>query len=90
MVRPMSLIEQSLSTIRAAVTRFKKKPLADRAGVSDSLLRDVADADWDPRATTLRKLEGAALSLEKEHGPETSDVHREKSRRNPSKPRGRA
>lgn len=86
----MSLIEQSLSTIRAAVTRFKKKPLADRAGISDSLLRNAHDPEWDPRSTTLRRLEKAAAELEKEHGPEFPKHHRENSGRNPAKSRGRA
>jgi cobalamin biosynthesis Mg chelatase CobN len=90
MVPAMSLVDQSLTIVRAAVRRFKKLPLASAAGISDHVLRKVHEPDWDPRSTTLRRLEKAAAELEKEHGPESPDVHRETTRRNPAKPRGRA
>mgnify|MGYP001545168099 CR=1 FL=1 len=86
----MSLIDQSIGTVRNAVSRFKKKPLAARAGVSDAILRNVHDADWNPCAATLRTLEGAAASLEKENGPSGAPAQRESDARNPCKGRKRA
>lgn len=55
-----TLIDQSIARIREAVRLIGKKPLADRAGVSDAILHNLADADYSPTARTLRKLERAA------------------------------
>jgi ribosome-binding protein aMBF1 (putative translation factor) len=85
----MSMVDQSIIAIRAAVTRFKKKPLADRANISDSLLRNVHDSDWDPRSTTLRRLEKAAVELEQKHGDSASGSKGESLVRNPTKGRAR-
>jgi predicted transcriptional regulator len=81
------MIDQSLEIVRAAVRRFKKKPLADRASVSDAILRNVHDHDWDPRSTTLRKLEDAAAALDAEHGKANTALHGESARPIPAKGR---
>lgn len=85
----MSLVDQSIATVRNAVRRFKKKPLAAKAGVSDSLLRNVHDENWSPTAASLRSFETAAAELEREHGPEAREGQRESAGRNPAKGRGR-
>lgn len=75
----MGLVDQSIESVRKAAKRFGKKPLAVRQGLSDAILRNVQDANWDPRSGTLRKLEIAAAELEAIHGPERPDAHRESS-----------
>lgn len=81
----MSQVAQAIETVRKAVTRFKKKPLADRAGLSDYILRDVHSDNFNPQADTLRKLEDAAADLEREHGPAPRAGQRESKAGNPGK-----
>jgi ribosome-binding protein aMBF1 (putative translation factor) len=83
----MRLVDQSISIVRAAANRFGKKPLADRVGLSDSILRKVDSKDWSPTANTLRSLEEAASELEAIHGPEACPSHPEQLAQSP---RGRA
>lgn len=60
----MTLVDQSIATVRSAVRRFRKKPLARKAGgMSDHILRNVDHDDWDPRSSTLRTLEAAAVEM---------------------------
>lgn len=78
----MRLVDQSIETVRAAVKRFGKKPLANKAGLTDSIVRNAHDQDWDPRSTTLRSLEVAAAELTKERGDgkvKTGTEHRFKN-----------
>lgn len=80
----MRLVDQSIAVVRAAARRFGKKPLADRRGLSDAILRNCEDVNWDPRSKTLRKLEAAAAELEAENGGTAGDRHGETKRSVPS------
>jgi hypothetical protein len=73
----MKLVEQSIAIVRKAAARYGKKPLTDRKGLSDNILRNVDSAQWDPRAKTLRALEEAAAELDQEHGKQGAARHRE-------------
>jgi hypothetical protein len=79
----MMLVDQSKERVRAAVARFGKKPLADKAGLTDSIVRNAHDQGWDPRSTTLRSLEVAAAELEREHGNAKAKSRTEHPRKNP-------
>lgn len=59
----MTLVDRSIANIRRAVKRIGKKPMADRIGATDSLLRDVMADRWNPTASTLRALEEAAKKV---------------------------
>lgn len=58
-----TLVDQSIRVIRNVAQIIGKKPLADRAGLSDALLRQVNSPDYSPTARTLRKLELAAKEV---------------------------
>jgi len=53
----MTHVDTSIARVRAAAANLGKKPLADRAGVGDTLLRGVESPDWNPTASTLRTFE---------------------------------
>lgn len=71
-----TLTDQSLALIRNAVRLAGKKPLADRAGVSDALLRHCNDPDFSPTARTMRKLECAAVAVLAERAADAVDADR--------------
>lgn len=64
----MTFVDRSLEFVRRAVQLVGKKPLAARAEVTDSLLRNVGHADYAPTARTLRKLEKASRDVLRENG----------------------
>ncbi len=69
----MTFIDQSIALVRRAARAVGKKPLADRIGKSDAILRNVENQDWNPTASTLRQLEVEAAK-ELENGAENSEV----------------
>lgn len=63
-------VEQAKARVRSALAHVKKAELARRAGVPESTVRDLNEADWTPNAATLQKLEEAAIEIEREKAAE--------------------
>lgn len=74
------LIEASVTTVKKAAERFGKSRLADAAEVPESTIRSLLDDSWNPRRDTLRRLEVAAVKLEREHTEKEGCDHRESAR----------
>lgn len=56
---PLSATETTMRNVRDYVVRCGRGPteLAREIGLDEKSVRQVRDANWNPRATTLRKLE---------------------------------
>lgn len=63
----MSLANQLIRLVRDAAGDFGKRPLTDRIGLSDNILRNVFHENWNPRLKTLELLERSAAELRAEH-----------------------
>jgi predicted transcriptional regulator len=57
-------VDKAVQRVVAIAQRVKKSDLARRAGVPESTLRDLGHDGWAPNASTLRKLEAAAIQIE--------------------------
>jgi hypothetical protein len=56
----MTLIEQSVGRVQAWLAKQGHKSrvqIAEQVDIDEKTLRLAKNADWDPRASTLRKLE---------------------------------
>lgn len=62
------MVDDSINMIRAwlAQPRSQKNDLAREAGLNKNTLTDVESSDWNPRAKTLKALEGAIARLTKQ------------------------
>lgn len=66
--------EQAIERVVSVLQHVKKAELARRAGVPESTLRDLGRPDWTPTASTLQRLEQAALEIGREQQPSTQGV----------------
>ena len=61
--------QQAIDRVVSVLQHVKKAELARRADVPESTLRDLGRDDWTPTASTLHRLEQAALEIEREQSP---------------------
>jgi predicted transcriptional regulator len=57
-------IDRLLQRVARRARAVGKSRLADAAGVRESSIRKIGRDDWDPRASTLRKLERATKAAQ--------------------------
>lgn len=63
MEQTVYFVDRAMRRVFAAAKMVSKSHLAKLAGVPESTLRDLTRGEWTPTATTLRKLEAAAVEI---------------------------
>lgn len=80
----MTYVDSSIARVRQAASKGKK-PLADIAGLRDTVLRGSEASSWNPTANTLRALERAADAVigKEESGAAPAKAHPESVAKSP-------